>query len=159
VWRAARTAVLRLLEEVVPSAATFVMLVVVLYQVFMRYVLNRPPTWSDELARYLYIWMVFLGAARVSRRGTHITMEYLPARLRGRARSGLLLAHEALIVATLLYILGSSLVYYRFYARIPSPAMELPSAYLIVVLPVSGVLMLFHHLGRAVGHARGLRGR
>lgn len=134
------------------------MLAVVLYQVFMRYVLNRPPTWSDELARYLYIWMVFLGAALVSRRGAHITMEYLPAGLRGRARSLLLVLHEVVILGTLLYILRSSVVYYQFYARIRSPAMEMPSAFLIVVLPLSGILMFLHHLARAAAHLQDLKG-
>jgi len=147
------------MEEAVPSLAAFVMLAVVLYQVFMRYALNRPPTWSDELARYLYIWMVLLGSARVSQRGTHIAMEYLPARLQGRPRSLLLLAHDAATSVILLYILRSSLLFYAFYARIPSPAMELPSGALIVALPVACVLMLGHHLARALAQVRALRGR
>lgn len=149
----------RLAEETVPSIAVFVMLAVVLYQVFMRYVLNRPPTWSDELARFLYIWMVFLGAALASRRGTHVAMEYLPARLRGFPQRLLLLAHEVLIVAVLLYILKSSLVFFAFYARIPSPAMEMPSGYLVIVLPAACVLMILHHMSRAASHIRSLGGR
>lgn len=158
-WRRLWEGTLRLVEEAVPSLAVFVMLVVILYQVFMRYVLSRPPIWADELARYLYIWMVFLGAALVSRRGTHIAMEYLPARLRGRSRSLVLLVHEAAIVAILLYILKSGLEFYRFYARIPTPAMQLPSAFVVVVLPLSCVLMLLHHLARAATHIQSLRAR
>lgn len=138
----------RLFEEAVPSLALLIMLVVVLYQVFMRYVLNRPPIWSDELARYLYIWMVFLGAALVSRRRAHVGMEYLPDRLPPRARRTLLLLHEGAIVVFLVAALISGLGFYDFYHRIPSPAMQLPSGYLVGILPVACVLMLVHHVGR-----------
>lgn len=147
----------RLLEEGVPSLAVVLMFLVVLYQVALRDLFTRPPSWSDELARYLYIYMVFLGAAHVSRRGLHIRMDVLPLRLRGRARTALLFVHELLAVVFLVYALRSGLVFFEFYRRIPSPAMEMPSGYLVVVLPVACGLMLLHHGAAAVALARSLR--
>ena len=142
-----------------PSLALFVMFFVVVYQVFMRDVLTKPPTWSDELARYLYIYIVFLGAAHTSRKHAHIRMDFLPTKLHGRARAILGLVHEVVIITFLAYALRSGLVFYDFYHKIPSPAMEMPSGYLVIIVPIACVLMLVHHSGAALGLIRSLRMR
>lgn len=139
-----------------PSFAVLLMFLVVLYQILMRDVLIRPPIWSDELARYLYIYMVFLGAAYISRKRAHIRMDFLPVKLSGRPRALLLLVHEAAIIVFLVYALRSGLVFYDFYARIASPAMELPSGYLVIIVPIACVLMLIHHAAAAVSLVRQL---
>ena len=142
-----------------PSLALFVMFLVIIYQVFMRDVLTKPPTWSDELARYLYIYLVFLGAACISRKQAHIRMDFLPTKLHGRARARLLLVHEVLIIAFLLYAFQSAVVFYDFYRKIPSPAMEMPSGYLVIIVPIACVLMLIHHGNSALGLIRSVRAR
>jgi TRAP-type C4-dicarboxylate transport system permease small subunit len=147
----------RFVEETVPSLAVVVMFLAVIYQVVMRDLFTRPPTWADELARYLYIYMVLLGAAHISRKHAHIRMDYLPARLHGRARALLLLVHEAANIALLVYVLWSGIVFYDFYSKIPSPAMEMPSAYLVIIVPIACVLMLIHHGGAVLGLVRSLR--
>ncbi len=141
------------------SFALFVMFLVVVYQVFMRDVLTKPPTWSDELARYLYIYLVFLGAAHISRKQAHIRADFLPAKMQDRPRALLLLVHEVVIVAFLLYVFWSGVVFYDFYHKIPSPAMELPSGYLVIMVPIACALMLIHHGGSALGLVRSLRVR
>ncbi len=135
------------------------MFLVIVYQVFMRDVLTRPPIWSDELARYLYIYLVFLGAAHISRKQAHIRMDFLPAKMQGRPRTMLLLVHEVVIIAFLLYALSSGVVFYGFYHKIPSPAMEMPSGYLVMIVPIACALMLIHHGGSALGLIRSLRVR
>jgi len=149
----------RLVEETVPSLLVVLMFAVVIYQIFMRDVLTRPPTWADELARYLYIWMAFLGAALVSRRRAQIRMDFVPNMLHGRARAILLLIHEAAIVFFLLYALKSGLAFFAFLRKIPSPAMEVPSGYLVIAVPVACVLLLIHHLEHVVELVRSLRSR
>lgn len=149
----------RLVEETAPSLAVLAMFVVVIYQIFMRDVLIRPPTWADELARYLYIWMVFLGAGLVSRRRAQIRMDFLPNRLPPRARALLLLVHEAAIITFLLYALKSGIDFFVFLRKIPSPAMEMPSGYLVIIVPIGCVLMLIHHLEHTVELLRSLKAR
>ncbi len=67
-------------------ALLVVLNLVVGLQVFSRYVLNHSLYWSEELARYLFIWLVFLSAAIVLRKDRHIqvtaVVDLLPARLR-----------------------------------------------------------------------------
>ncbi|MEJ2134846.1 MAG: TRAP transporter small permease subunit [Desulfofustis sp.] len=43
--------------------STLVMVISILLQVFFRYVMNAPLYWSEEIARYAFVWLVFIGAA------------------------------------------------------------------------------------------------
>ncbi len=78
----------------------------VFLQVVLRYVLNSPMTWSEELARYLLVWCAFLGWVIASRNGTHLAMTFLIERAPPRSVA----AVRALIqLATVFFawILGS----------------------------------------------------
>jgi TRAP-type C4-dicarboxylate transport system permease small subunit len=60
----------------------------VFVQVILRYAFNSPLTWSEELARYLFIWCAFLGWIIASRRGSHLAMTFVVERLSARAQAG-----------------------------------------------------------------------
>ena len=53
----------------------------VVAQVVCRYALGAPLTWSEELARYMQIWMVMLGSAVMMRKGGHLAIDLVPASL------------------------------------------------------------------------------
>lgn len=53
------------------------------FSVFRRYVLGRPVTWTDELSGFLVVAIVMLGAAEVLRRGEHVSVDILTAKLSG----------------------------------------------------------------------------
>ncbi len=55
----------------------FAMVFVVIYGVFFRYVLNNPPRWSEELARYLMIWMALLSSSVCQQRKEHVRITFL----------------------------------------------------------------------------------
>ena len=57
-----------------------IMVINVLWQVFTRYVTGNPSSFTDELARYLMIWIGVLGAAYVSGRNLHVAIDILPKR-------------------------------------------------------------------------------
>jgi len=65
------------------AIGVLVVLAVTGYSVFKRYVLGTPVTWTDELSGYLVVAIVMLGAAETLRRGDHISVDLLTARLRG----------------------------------------------------------------------------
>ncbi len=78
----------------------------VIGQVVLRYVFNSPMTWSEELARYLFIWCAFLGWIIASRRGGHLAMTFVAERLPPRVEAVLAVV---IALATLFFawILGS----------------------------------------------------
>ncbi|MCM3160777.1 TRAP transporter small permease [Metabacillus litoralis] len=63
-----------------------VMVVVIFCQVFFRFVLEDSITWSEELARFIMVWGVFLGVAYASRKGQLIAVEVLPVYLPKKAK-------------------------------------------------------------------------
>lgn len=68
------------------AAATLVSMVVIAYSVVMRYFLNHPTPWVDELVGYLLVASVMLAAADTLFRGEHIAVDVLTERLAGRGR-------------------------------------------------------------------------
>ncbi len=74
------------------------MTLVILYQVFMRYVLNDPPTWSEEISRFMMVWMTFLVAPIAYRHGMNVAIETLSRFLVGRVQAVLQLLLNALIL-------------------------------------------------------------
>lgn len=76
-WRPWTIAVDRTVGAIVEPVAAFLITLEVLILfagVFCRYVLNRPLTWSDELATVLFLWIAMLGAVAAMRRGTHLRL-------------------------------------------------------------------------------------
>jgi TRAP-type C4-dicarboxylate transport system permease small subunit len=64
---------------------------IVFLQFFTRYVLNDSLAWTEEIARYALMWIVFIGGAMVTRRNTHIAVELLFNVMKpGRPRAALL---------------------------------------------------------------------
>lgn len=68
------------IEFIIEHLATFLFIlffIAVLLQVFFRYVLNLPLTWSEEAARYLNVWAVLLGAALAVKRSDHLRVDLI----------------------------------------------------------------------------------
>jgi len=74
------------------------MTLVILYQVFWRYVLNDPPTWSEEVARFMMVWMTFLVAPIAYRHGMNVAIDTLSHLLTGRLQWALQLILNVLII-------------------------------------------------------------
>ncbi len=126
-----------------------ILVVDVLWQVFSRYLLNAPSSFTDEMAGFLLIWVGLLGAAYVSGKNEHLAIDLLiqkssPARQKSLNRLiSLLIIFFAI---TVLIIGGSWLTYTRFALDVRSSALGLPLGYVYLVLPLSGLLILFFSL-------------
>lgn len=140
----------RLFDRVLPglaAALTGGMTVVVFLQVVARYVVQYPLPWSEELARYLFIWASLLGAAIAVHRGGHISLGLLPTERWTRLELGLRLGLTAFVVV--LVVEGGRLVVLT--AGQPSPALGVPMASVYAAVPVSAALMGVALLRRLVG--------
>ena len=120
------------------------MIGVVAAQVFFRYVLNHSLFWSEELARYILVWLTFLGATVAYRRGVHPRIDLFSHRLGPRgARILRIAAHMATIA-----FIGVLVVYgaqFAYFVRLQiSPALQIPKWTVMLVLPLSGMIMLLH---------------
>jgi len=106
---------LRLVERLIDAAAIAAfsgIFLCVIAQVVLRYVFNNPLTWSEELARYLFIWCAFLGWLVASRRHSHLAMTFVVDRLPRSVQTviGVLIQAATLWFAWLLGSRGLQLV-------------------------------------------------
>ena len=126
-----------------------IMVINVLWQVFSRYFLGAPSSFTDELARYLMIWIGILGAAYVSGRNKHVAIDVLPSRLSVKTQKKLRLVVRILIILFCLLALvigGSRLVYVTYVLDQYSPALQVPLALVYMVRPVSGLLIIYYKI-------------
>ena len=126
-----------------------VMVVNVLWQVFTRFVLGDPSSFTDELARYLMIWVGVLGAAYISGRRMHVAIDLLPSKFNKRGQHKLKIIVNVIVILFCLLALvvgGVRLVYITYILEQYSPALKLPLALVYLVIPVSGILIIYYKI-------------
>jgi TRAP-type C4-dicarboxylate transport system permease small subunit len=123
-------------------------LVVVSLQVFCRFVLEVPLIWSEEAARYLFVWGAFLGAAVAIGRRDHFTISILVGSLSDRGQRLLdLLSLVLVIVFCLLLIWFGTVMSWRF-IRIDSPIIPVSQGLVYAAIPLCGLYGVLHVTAR-----------
>lgn len=122
------------------------MAVLVAVQVFCRYVLNHSLFWSEELARYMLVWLSFLGATVAYYRQVHPGIDALTARL--SPATGLRCRQLVLLISMSLFmVMIVSGIQFAWFIRMQiSPALALPKWCILVIIPISGTILLSHGL-------------
>jgi C4-dicarboxylate transporter DctQ subunit len=125
---------------------------VVIVAVFFRYVLNSSLLWGEELARYLAMWLVFLGLSAAHRRGEHVSAGTLLKRVRILGRPVAHRVSEAISIAFCVAVtwLGAELTILNFQRHQTSPALQIPIAWAYLAVPVGFLLMTLQGLIRMV---------
>ncbi|MCY4171058.1 MAG: TRAP transporter small permease [Bacteroidetes bacterium] len=119
----------------------------VLWQVFTRFVLDNPSSWTEELARYLMIWVGLIGAAYAAGRRLHLSLDLLPTALTGRRLHTLRIIIESLIIIFALSALvagGLRLVWVMLALGQTSASLQLPLGYVYIAVPLSGVFIAWY---------------
>lgn len=147
--------VFRVTTLVVSTTGLVVIVLAVAAQVFMRYVLSAPLSWSDELARYALVWTTFSGMSLATRYGDHMRVDavtsYLPERAQvvlGRIGRGL----EAACYLTLLY---AGLRMLPVLHKQSSLALDIPMSLVYAAIPIGSAIALLFLLLHVLLHARG----
>ncbi len=121
----------------------------VLWQVFSRYLLSSPSSFTDELAGFLLIWVGVLGAAYVSGRQEHLAIDILIQRSSPvRQRNLRFIIHTLILLFALAVMVlgGANLVYSRFVLDVKSAALQLPLGFVYSVLPISGAVIVYYEI-------------
>lgn len=119
----------------------------VLWQVFSRFVLQNPSSFTEELARYMLIWIGILGAAYVSGQKLHLAIDLLSTKLKGKSNAMLEIFIQLCILAFSFFVMvigGLRLVYITLQLNQISAALQIPLGYVYLIVPLSGVLMMFY---------------
>ncbi|MDJ0751625.1 MAG: TRAP transporter small permease [Woeseiaceae bacterium] len=116
----------------------------VVWQVLSRYLFVVPAAWTEELARFLLIWIGMLGAAYAYREGSHLGIDLLANKLETAGKQKL---HSVVHIVCLLFAVsvlvvgGGSLVSMTWELKQYSAAIGLPIALVYAVIPLSGALI------------------
>ncbi|MEN8185768.1 MAG: TRAP transporter small permease [Bacteroidota bacterium] len=126
-----------------------VMVINVLWQVFTRYILGTPSSFTDELARYLMIWVGVLGAAYVSGKNMHVAIDILPSKLNESNKKRLSKLINLIIITFVFFAMivgGIRLVFITYILDQHSPALQIPLAAVYLALPLSGTLIVYYKI-------------
>lgn len=144
--------VIRLIDQLVAGTLMLAMaliLLTVVWQVISRYILQDPASVTEELSRFLLIWIGLLGAAFAYRQKVHLGFNLIVEKQSEYVRKYILTLVELLVIvfsaATLLFG-GSQLVSLTLELEQISAALGIRMGYVYVVLPLSGSLLIGYGL-------------
>lgn len=136
---------MRILDRTTQAILVFLvaaLVAIVFGQIVMRYATTDVPPWTEEVARYLFAWIVFIGTAVAYRQKTHVVIDILVSRMPPAVQRG---AQLAILIATALFL--SVILYHGILNLLDeindfSPVMQISMA--IIHLPLSvGMTLLF----------------
>lgn len=137
----------KLVDRILDAFAVTLFLIifmVVLLQVFMRYMLGSPLVWSEELARYLFIWVSFLGWVFATRSGTHIRIGAFTDALPASLRKSIGVFNFLLIVVFALVLAYYGLIMVRKNLDVPTITLFFSYAVVYAAVPFSTLLIVFY---------------
>ena len=136
---------LRKILYFISIAAIALMLVIIFFQVISRYIFGYTFDWSEELSRFLFVWVVFIGSALIIGDKGHMAVQLLPDMLSGK-RTGFYLQIfiKLASLAFILLLIGQGSKMTRTMMFQTAPALNLPMGIVYAIIPVSGVLMLLY---------------
>ena len=133
-------------EENIAAILMGGLLFILFLQVFTRYILNDPFAWTEEAARYVYVYIVFLGSSAAIADRSHVGIDYFAKSLPPKAQWVLALLVNLLILGVL-----ANLLYWGWRAamrqwNLPLVVLDIPYTWVYVIVPVTAVLMTLRTL-------------
>ncbi|HWH40889.1 MAG TPA: TRAP transporter small permease [Usitatibacter sp.] len=130
------------------AATVAILIVPVTLQIVSRYTALIPSwIWTEELSRFLFIWMVMLGAMIAVREGTHFVVDILPDLAPRPAAAMRIVANVFVLVFALVFVWWG-VEFVRFGWDQTSELAELPMTFIFAAWPVAGLTWLLF-LGEA----------
>lgn len=119
----------------------------VIWQVFTRFFTSSPSAFTNELARYLMIWLGVLGAAYISGKQEHVAIDFFVKKLNNSLRRFIdrFVLLSILSFAFFVMIIGGiNLVYITLKLEQYSPSLQIPLGLVYSIIPISGLLIIFY---------------
>lgn len=113
------------------------MVVLVFAQVVTRYLTDSSLTWSEELSRFIMVWMVYLASILTYNSQQHIVVDALISQLHGHVRSVLLLVNKIAVLVFVVFVITGAYQFLPTTAIQKSPANSIVMAHVYVVIPIS----------------------
>lgn len=119
------------------------MVVVIFINAVLRYVFNQGFAASEELARFAFIWISFLGMIIAYFQDKHVGVDFLAALFKGGKRLVFNFVTDAIVLFALGSMLYGSILYYQDTWTLKSPATGIAYGYIYVAAIFAAILMIF----------------
>ncbi len=130
--------------EWVMLTALMVMVLVMFLQVVLRYVFSTGFAWSEELSRFLMIYMIFIGGAVLSSHDGHISVTILDELLKGVSYKVIKVIQYLISLAYCGFMAKIGLSTLPIVARQKTPNMQITMDWIYMIIPVSMILMVIY---------------
>lgn len=136
---------LDILLHILAGGSFLIMTLLTCWQVFARYILGNPSSWSEELVSYLFAWMALLGASLVVGERGHMNIPILLEKVRPQRQQWLNIFSEiiAALFAGIILVYGGIQITDLAMAQMTS-SLGIPVGVFYVVLPLSGVVNIVY---------------
>ena len=133
---------------------TIVMFIIVGSNVFSRFVLNNSLGWADELSRFIFIWISFLGAVIAYGTDDHVGLNFVIAKIPSAKVQNIVNIITDILIMSVLAII----TYYGYIVAVSatnvSPALYIPMTLVYSVVPISGFLMMIINITKIKKHIK-----
>ena len=127
-----------------------ILLINVCWQVFSRYVLQNPSSFTDELARFLLIWLTLFGAAFLVGQKEHLAIEILSNKMNPKIQSVLMNGSVFAFAFFVMIVGGINLVVTILELKQQSPNLQIPMGIVYLVIPISGVFISYFSINHII---------
>jgi len=129
------------LETWLSMSLLVAMFMLVILQVVSRYVFQSPLPWTEELARYVMIWMIFIASAHLASTGGHIVITVIDSVLPRVWVKWVAVLSYLIVAVACLFLIPSGWKFVSRMFRAASPAMSLPMSW-VYLAALSGVCLI-----------------
>jgi TRAP-type transport system small permease protein len=137
-----------------------VMLAIIFFSVCSRYLFHFTFDWAEELARYLFVWAVFLGSALIMGENGHLAVELLSNKFKGKPLGNILEGFTKLcgfLFVALIGVQGWKMTTMMMFQT--SPGLSIPMGVVYAVIPLSSCLMLLYLIRDTARYVKRLRAK
>lgn len=131
------------------------MVFAVTIQVLFRYVVQDPPVWTEEVARYIFAWEIFLATGLAFGRGSHIVVDALLLAVPAPAKRALLILSNLVVLGFLLLLVRYGITMTQLTSNTVSAGAEINMGLVYASLPTGAAISTLYVAMRLVDLIRG----
>ncbi len=138
----------QLLIDFISSVCIALAVSILFYSVVMRYVFHSPPAWAQEVTRYMFVWLIMLAGASVTRDESHLNINVFLDMMPDKMRLAVLVFLRLLMLAFCGVLVHQTIKIYPRVAEAMSPILPISMGWLYLSIAVGGILMAVFLLER-----------
>lgn len=144
------------IDQLIAASSLILIVVLMIYGVITRYILNSPSAWVEEVCLALFTWFTFMGASVLMKFQEHVNVDFLAKKLNRRVFEFI----ELYVIPLVLIVALMFMAYLGFQLLEMSqsrftPALKISYVYIYAAIPFGALLMLIHLIRNTVNNIKG----